>query len=43
VGNFSIFSQSKTIREGLMMDGSFAKLKKPEQDKFKKEFLVARG
>jgi len=40
---FFIFGQSKHMREFMMMDGTFAKLTKAQQEGLKKDFLIVRG
>lgn len=41
--NFFIFGQSKTIREGMILDGTFTKLPKPAQAKLKQDWLIVHG
>jgi hypothetical protein len=40
---FFIFGESKTIREVMMADGTFAKMNKDFQQRLKQDFLIVRG
>ena len=40
---FFIFVQSKHMREFMIMDGTFNKLTKAQQEQLKKDFLIIRG
>lgn len=40
---FFIFGQSKTIREFMIADGSFAKMDKNFQERLQQDFLIVRG
>jgi hypothetical protein len=41
--NFFIFSQSKTLRDFLIADGTFSKFTKAQQDRLKKDWLAVHG
>jgi hypothetical protein len=41
--NFFIFGESKHIREFMLSDGTFGKMPKALQDKFKTDFLIVQG
>src|ERR1700675_4151544 len=40
---FFIFAESKLLREFMIADGTFTKMKKDFQDKLKQDFLIVRG
>jgi hypothetical protein len=40
---FFIFAESKLLREVMIADGTFTKLKKGYQEKLKQDFLIVRG
>src|ERR1022692_4721575 len=40
---FFIFAESKVLREFMIADGTFTKMKKDFQDKLKQDFLIVRG